>query len=179
MTDNISEQMGSEETEEGISTEPPGPAAQCEGIRIWVVLTIIFVVLSALLAWLYSGQIGQARRLKAEVDQAASQCAMLQQSSRRVASDIVELAHQAALEAELQADLGNDKQAEAKIVLSRKFLDLSAQLGTGAAGNQQRAVTDKIKEVQEELYPPAEAEEGEVAAGKEQPEGEAIPESPE
>ncbi len=162
MTDNIDEQMESKEIEEEISTEPPGPAAQCGGIRIWVVLTIIFVVLSALLAWLYSGQIGQVQRLKVQAAQASSQCAMLQQSSRRVASDIVELAHQAALEAELQADLGNDKQAEAKIALSRKFLDLSAQLGTGVAGSQKGAVTDKLKEVEEELHPPAEAEEGEA-----------------
>ena len=164
MTDNIDEQMESEEIEEEISTEPPGPAAQCQGIRIWVVLTIIFVVLSALLAWLYSGQIGQARRLRVQAAQASSQCAMLQQSSRRVANDIVELAHQAALEAELQADLGNDKQAEAKIALSRKFLELSAQLSTGAAGSQKRAATDKIKEVEEELHPPAEPSQEEGGA---------------
>ncbi len=162
MTDNIDEQMGSKEIEEGISTEPPGPAARCEGIRIWVVLTIIFVVLSALLAWLYAGQVGQVQRLKVQAAQASSQCAMLQQSSRRVASDIVELAHQAALEAELQADLGNDKQAEAKIALSRKFLDLAGQLGPRGVGSQQQTVTDKIEEVQEELHPPAEAEEGEA-----------------
>ncbi len=179
MTDNIDEQMESEEIEEGISPELEKPAPPRRGTRVWIVLTIIFVVLSALLAWLYSGQVGQVRRLKVQAAQASSQCAMLEQRSRRVASNIVELGREAALEAELQADLGNAKQAEAKIALSREFLDLAAQLGPRGVGSQQQTVTDKIKEVEEVLHPPAEAEEGEVTAGKEQPEGEAIPEAPE
>jgi len=163
MTNNINEEMEAEETGEEIGPEPQGPPTRREGGSLWVILTVTFVVLCAILVWLYASQLDQMQTLQAEVDQANQEAASLRQVGGRVAGEIVELGHQAALEAELQESLGNVKRTEAEIHLSRKFLDLAAQLSPTAASSQKQAVVDKLKEVEDKLYPPAEKPEAEPA----------------
>ena len=182
MTDQINEEMEPEEIGQEISPELHKPAVRRGGSGLWVVLTVIFVVLCALLAALYSQQLGDIQALRAAADQATSEATSLRQTSSRVAGGLIELGHQAALQAELQEALGNRKRAEAEIDFSRKFLDLAAQLGAGTSGSQKQAVVDKLKEVEDKLYPsaPQPETEGEApAAESEQAETEPLTEAPE
>ncbi len=178
MTDDTNqEETEAEEIEEEISLEPEESAPRRAAGSLWVVLTVIFVVLCAILVWLHTEQQGQIQGLQAQVGQATSECARVEQASRNVAGDIIELGHQAVLAAELQQSLGNHKRAEAEITLSRKFLDLAARLSAGAATSQKQAVVDKIEAVEEKLYPST--EEPETEGEVEQEEAEATTEEAE
>ena len=182
MTDEINEEMEPEEIGQDISPELHEPAPSRGGSGPWVALTVVFVVLCALLAALYNQQLGDIQALRAKADQATSEAASLQGASSQVAGDLIELGHQAALQAELQESLGNRKRAEAEIERSRKFLDLAAQLRSSAAASQKQAVVDKLQEVEDKLYPPAEEPEMEAEAPpaeSEQPEAEPPTETPE
>lgn len=174
--------METEDIEEEICLEPEEPAPRKGASQLWVLLTVIFVVLCAILAWLYTEQLSQLQALRADAEQARSEATRVRGAASRVAADIVELGHQAALAAQLQESLGNRKRAEADIARSRKFLDLAAQLSTGAASSQKQAVVDKIKEIEERLYPSVEepTAEGEAAGGEaESEEAGATTEAPE
>ena len=164
MTDEINEEMEPEEIGQDISPELHEPVRRGGGSGLWVALTVVFVVLCALLATLYNQQLSDIQALRAKANQATGEAASLRQAGGGVAGEIVERAREAALQAELQESLGNRKRAEAEIELSREYLDLAAQISPTGTGSQGQAVEDKLQEVEDKLYPPAEEPEMEAEA---------------
>lgn len=90
MTNDTNEQVEPEQSEEEIILEPQAPAAPRRGGGVWAVLTLIFVVVSALLAYLYVEQLGQLQAAEGRADAASSQMALAQQANKGIRKDLNE-----------------------------------------------------------------------------------------
>ncbi len=91
MTKDVDEQTEAEGIGDEMGPDVEGCVLRRKGGGFWVVLTVIFVVLSAVLAWLYTVQLDQLDRLRADADRATSQAVRLQQKNRQVSADLAEL----------------------------------------------------------------------------------------
>ena len=80
-----------EEIGEEMSAEAEGPAPRRKGGGFWVVLTVIFVVATAVLAWLYTVQLDELAALQVRADQATSRAVRLQQANRQVSTELAGL----------------------------------------------------------------------------------------
>ncbi len=91
MTEDVNEQAEAEEMGEEVNLETEGAAPRRKGGGFWAVTTLIFMVATAVLVWLYTGQIDELEGLRAEADQARSQVVRLQQANRQVSTELAEL----------------------------------------------------------------------------------------
>ena len=91
MTEDVNEQVEAEEMGEEIDLETGGAARRRKRCGFWAVTTLVFVVATAVLAWLYTVQIDELRALRAQADQANSQVVRLQQANRQVKGELNEL----------------------------------------------------------------------------------------
>ena len=94
MTDDVSQEVEAEEA-----------APRRKGVGFWVVLTVIFVVVSAVLAWLYTAQLDEVTALRAQAEQATTRAAMLQQANRRISGELTEVVSKLKEVVELVAEL--------------------------------------------------------------------------
>ena len=152
MIDDLDDELGLDEISEMISLTPEA-ARPIGASGVWLVVALIFGVLCVVLAWLHTQQTDELKALHVQVDQANAEAVRWQQANGQVATELVELGHQAALAAELQQSLGNVERAQAELALARKFLDLATQLDPTAATSRQQAALDRIREVERELSP--------------------------
>ena len=88
MTDDTSKEMEPEEVEEAVSPEPEMPPPPRRGAGWWIVLTIIFALGCAALAWLYLQQQSELRALRDEADLANRQTMQLRQQNRKISNDL-------------------------------------------------------------------------------------------
>ena len=91
MTKDVDEQTEVEGIGDEMGPDVEGGAPRRKGGGFWVVLTVIFVVLSAVLAWLYTVQLDELEALRTSADQATSRAVMLQQKNRQVSAELAEL----------------------------------------------------------------------------------------
>ena len=91
MTKDVNEQVEAEEIGEGIDLEAQGAAPRRKRGGFWAVMTLIFVLATAVLAWLYTVQLDELQALRAEADQASGQVVRLQQANRRISGELAGL----------------------------------------------------------------------------------------
>jgi len=91
VTKDIDEQVEAEGMGEEMDLQVEGRAPRRKGGGFWVVTTLIFVVATAALAWLYTVQIDELQALRAEADQASSQVVRLQRANRQVSAELAGL----------------------------------------------------------------------------------------
>ncbi len=91
MTKDVDEQTEAEGIGDEMGPDVEGGAPRRKGGGFWVVLTVIFVVLSAVLVWLYTVQLDELAALQARANQATGQAVRLQQTNRQVSAELAEL----------------------------------------------------------------------------------------
>ena len=91
MTEDVNEQVEAEEMGEEIDLETGGAARRRKRCGFWAVTTLVFVVATAVLAWLYTVQLDELAALRSEADQASSQVVRLQRTNRQVSAKLAEL----------------------------------------------------------------------------------------
>ncbi len=91
MTKDVNEQIEAEEMGEEMDLEAEGAAPRRKRCGFWAVTTLIFVVATVVLAWLYSIQLEELAALRSEADQASSQVIRLHQANRRIKTELTEL----------------------------------------------------------------------------------------
>jgi len=91
MTEDANEQVEAEEMGEEIDLDTEGAAPRRKRGGFWAVMTLIFVVATGVLAWLYTDQLDELQALRAEADRASSQVVSLQQANRQVSAKLAEL----------------------------------------------------------------------------------------
>ncbi len=91
MTEDANEQVEAEEMGEEIDLETEGAAPRRKRCGFWAVTTLVFVVATGVLAWLYSIQIEELAALRSEADQASSQVIRLRQANRQIKTELTEL----------------------------------------------------------------------------------------
>jgi len=91
VTKDIDEQVQPEGMGEEMDLQVEGRAPRRKGGGFWAVTTLIFVVTTAVLAWLYTVQLDELAALRAEADQASSQVLRLRQANKQVSSQLAEL----------------------------------------------------------------------------------------
>ena len=91
MAEDANEQTEAEEIGEGIDLEAEGAAPRRKRCGFWTVVTLIFVVATAALAWLYSEQLDELAALRSQTNQANSQVVRLQQANRQVSAELAKL----------------------------------------------------------------------------------------
>ncbi len=87
MTEDVNEQVEGEE----MDLEAEGAAPRRKRCGFWAVTTLVFVVATAVLAWLYTVQLDELAALRAEADHASSQVIRIQQANRQVSAKLAEL----------------------------------------------------------------------------------------
>ena len=87
MTEDVNEQVEAEE----MDMEAEGAAPRCKRGGFWAVTTLVFVVATAVLAWLYTVQLDELAALRTKADQAGGQVIRLQQANRQVSAKLAEL----------------------------------------------------------------------------------------
>jgi len=91
MTEDVNEQVEAEEIGEKIDLEAEGAAPRRKRGGFWAVTTLIFVVASGVLAWLYTIQVDELDTMRAQLSQANSRAARLQQANRQVSGELAGL----------------------------------------------------------------------------------------
>ncbi len=87
MTEDVDEQVESED----MDLEAEGAAPRCKKGGFWAVMTLVFVVATVVLAWLYTVQLDELAALRTEADQASSQVVRLRQANRRISGELAGL----------------------------------------------------------------------------------------
>lgn len=91
MTKDVNEQVEGEEIGEEIDLEAEGAAPRHKRGGFWAVTTLIFVLATAVLAWLYTIQLDELDAMRSQANQARSQVVRLQQANRQVSAKLAEL----------------------------------------------------------------------------------------
>jgi len=91
MAEDANEQVEAEEIGEEVDVEAGKPAPRRQRGGFWAMTTLIFVVATAVLAWLYTVQLDELEAVRAQADQASSQVLRAQQANRQVKAELNEL----------------------------------------------------------------------------------------